>query len=181
MKPLRSTELHSSSGAAMVEMALVFMMLTSILYVAFALAFKLRDSIIANNLAATGGQMMYRQCRYLDPSDIEPCLNSVKATLEGFSPIVDRKITVLISLYADATVLADVEKAKPPFSPSYTFPLTGPPAGSQFTVASFMGGTYGPVFQKSGIVGIVEVYVQNKFPFHVFGFGGGSSYEVTIN
>jgi hypothetical protein len=137
--------------------------------------------MIANNLAATGGQMVYRQCRYLVPTDIVPCLDSVKATLQGFGPIVDRNVTALISLYADTDVLADIEKATPPFTPVIIYPATGTPPGSQFTSTSFMGGTYGPVFEKSGIVAIVEIYVQNRFPFHVFGFSGGSSYEVTIN
>jgi hypothetical protein len=165
----------------MVELALVFLVLVTMLYVAFALTFKIRDNIIAQNLAATGGQMVYRQCHYLVLTDIPTCLDGVKNTLQGFAPLVNRNITVLITLYADAKVIADVEKAKPPFSPSYTYPNTGTPTGSQFSAASFTSGAYAPIFQKSGFVGIVEIYVENKFLFNTFGFGRGSSYEVTIN
>ena len=185
---MESNKKNSQAGVSLVEAALMMSIFIFVIFAGFGLAFKVRDNIIAQNLAGAGGQMVYRQCAFVlfdvaltgsgtftDIINLVDCINDTKATLESFGPLVDRDIDVSISVFADPDWLDPTVNT---YGTVLLVHRTTSVKGSQYTATDFTSGVLNNSFVGSGLAIVVETYVNNKFP--LFGFGVGTSYEVSI-
>jgi TadE-like protein len=180
MKPIlfvKKDKFKKKRGAALVELAISMPLLILLTFGGVALAFWSRHKLIATNYAAIAGQMLYRECRFQEHTEIPKCLVRVKEVLEAATTAAGLKADFSLSWYqATGTTM--------PFTPELKAQVNASKFGesSKITVADFSGlgnsKAATDFFAKHGQAWVAEAFVRSPIKYS---FIGGIAYAKMVN
>jgi TadE-like protein len=168
---------YKQKGAVLIELAFILPLLIFLTVGGIALSFWTRYKLIATNYAASGGQMLYRECRFLEHTDVPNCLIRVKALLKTASIQAGHSADFILSWYQATSSI-------PPFSPELKSQVLGDTfaRSSKISVADFNGlgrsRAATDFFKKHGQAWVCEALVESPIKYD---FIGGIAYAKMVN
>jgi len=168
---------RSEKGTALIELALILMIVMSLCVAGIAMAYHLGTQIYALSVASISTQLLYRDCRFEAPPNRIACMNALKSAIETSQSVTGFNTFVTFSNYEDLGIYTGTSPYTTPlliYKTPEPIVINGKSYSSRYNQTKMINPSLPYLYQhynKNGLVWIAEVYVENPFKFGVFGGG----------